>query len=1043
MRSEDEKSFQYTNSDILEWFLSITDAPEIGTDACGHGEVSVAGDLVLSNSVEKNCSDYMKDYGNINENNGTLPHSIDQINRRENILQDAKDKGIEAYCHEEDNLAEDGRLSKLVENNGNDPLQDNENTNEYREMKTHVDDQNNQRKSVLDRSNSSSGTDVNRLNSDILFDSSCLGEGNSSQGVSSTWMPIEQVSSMKRRDTTQNDDSLEKKSSTDVIMNGPPVEVGDTLHMQQELNRDNSPILKKRIRKPSSIIRPEEGYDSLWMLSECASIEDSQHRKNSRNKNTISESSQLSSSLVRKPMDAELKPQMEFCQEKKDGTLDEDNGLFLLSTSVNNSRKTMSSKDIADEGCINEKLEKSSGTKLHSCMTDGMLKNPKERKRSIVKVSRRKKVTCTNIVLEAATSKDSVKVKSSKEELSEVRDESLPANSIDGITKNLEKGEGTSNKVECAEKELCKSVIDEDLSGDILIRSLVFQSKKKSSEGESQSLDISIPQYEKVVISPKEKISSKKRKQHSLAKKAPGETSKGKMVVSENLTGDIIVKNHSKKMKHSLSKKAHGETSKREFVFSEIQMGDNIAQASVVSDSNKNNDENLVGRKVKVWWPLDEMFYEGKVTSFDHSKKTHRVDYDDGETEILDLTKEHWEVIDDNNSSSHLLAVGAGLYKELYKPNLLMEILPVEKEGETKSHFRPSSYYTQQIELNSRTGIEKPIAYDIHAQGRAVNPRQRSIDSYMHRDLTQPRHLMTPTESCKLYEKALKKAVDEHRANFDTAALSANYDHMCIQFLDRELKEIIKQNRSKRHQAGLPLLFLESSVEEEEQPAQEEGQRILVIEHRAQEEEQPAQAVETAMIEQQAQEHIEELPPVVQNVEETEAVDSLEQQCDAQTQRTQQIGAQADEKQAQEEPAQEEEQPTPEVECHAEADSSPSKDFDAVSELKSVKRVVISLESTVNMMRDDQTYLKYDSQLFRRDFYKKMNEVVTSVNTSQTVLETNLVRQFIERKQQISSDLDFVKLQLAELINHFKEISDAKRGKQRASKRDNCEDLGA
>ncbi|KZV25900.1 pyruvate dehydrogenase kinase [Dorcoceras hygrometricum] len=30
---------------------------------------------------------------------------------------------------------------------------------------------------------------------------------------------------------------------------------------------------------------------------------------------------------------------------------------------------------------------------------------------------------------------------------------------------------------------------------------------------------------------------------------------------------------------------------------------------------------------------------------------------------------------------------------------------------------------------------------------RAVNPRQRSIDSYMHRDLTQSRHLMTPTES--------------------------------------------------------------------------------------------------------------------------------------------------------------------------------------------------------------------------------------------------------------------------------------------------------
>ncbi|KZV49380.1 hypothetical protein F511_10920 [Dorcoceras hygrometricum] len=72
------------------------------------------------------------------------------------------------------------------------------------------------------------------------------------------------------------------------------------------------------------------------------------------------------------------------------------------------------------------------------------------------------------------------------------------------------------------------------------------------------------------------------------------------------------------------------------------------------------------------------------------------------------------------------------------------------------------------------------------------------------------------------------------------------------------------------------------------------------------------------------------------------------------------------------------------------------EDFDVVSELNSVKRVITSLESTVNMMRDDQTYMKYDSQIFRRAFYKKMDEVVTSVNTSQTALETNLIRQFTE-----------------------------------------------
>ncbi|XP_075499963.1 sister chromatid cohesion protein PDS5 homolog D-like [Primulina tabacum] len=578
-------------------------AKEIGTDACGRGEVSVAGDLVLSNLVEKNCSD--------------------QINRRENVLQEAKDKGIEAYFHGEVNLTEDGGLSKLVENNGNDNLQVNENTNECRAVVTHVGDQINQQERVLDRNKSTSGPDVDRINSDILIDSNCLGEGNSSQGVSSSWMPFEQVSLVKHHDVKHNDDFLEKNNSTDTIINGPPVEVGDTHHMQQELKGDDSPILKKRIRKPSSVIRAEEGYDPLWMLCECASTEDSHHWKNSRNKNTISKSSQLSSSPVREPVNAELKPQKMFSQEKKDGTLDEDNGQFCLSTAVNNLSKTMTSKDITDEERINE-TEKRSGKILHACMTNGILKNPMKSKR---------------------------------------------------FTAKLEKGLGTSSKVDNAEKELSKNVTAEDLSGDSL--TLVSQSRNKSPQGESHSVEISNPQYQK--------ISSKKKRQHSLAKKAPNETSKGKTVVSENLTGNITVKtlakttsskedfhsddisnlkqhrsnlpikekNHSKKRKHSLSKKALGETCKGQIV-SEIQMGDIIAKTSEVNGSKKSNDENLVGCKIKVWWPLDETYYEGKVTSFDHLKKAHKVDYDDGETEILDLTKERWEVIDDYNLSSHV-----------------------------------------------------------------------------------------------------------------------------------------------------------------------------------------------------------------------------------------------------------------------------------------------------------------------------------------------------------------------------------------------------
>ncbi|KZV38904.1 phospholipid-transporting ATPase 1-like [Dorcoceras hygrometricum] len=48
----------------------------------------------------------------------------------------------------------------------------------------------------------------------------------------------------------------------------------------------------------------------------------------------------------------------------------------------------------------------------------------------------------------------------------------------------------------------------------------------------------------------------------------------------------------------------------------------------------------------------------------------------------------------------------------------------------------------------------------------------------------------------KLYEMEVQKRVKEHRANFKPAESSVNYDYMCIRFLSRELKEIVKQQRA-------------------------------------------------------------------------------------------------------------------------------------------------------------------------------------------------------------------------------------------------------
>ncbi|KZV29236.1 pentatricopeptide repeat 5 [Dorcoceras hygrometricum] len=79
----------------------------------------------------------------------------------------------------------------------------------------------------------------------------------------------------------------------------------------------------------------------------------------------------------------------------------------------------------------------------------------------------------------------------------------------------------------------------------------------------------------------------------------------------------------------------------------------------------------------------------------------------------------------------------------------------------------------------------------------------------------------------------------------------------------------------------------------------------------------------------------------------------------------------------------------------------------------------------------------------RQAFYRKMEVVVASANTSKSALETTLVRNLYESHQHFASEMTLVKLQLAEMVNHLKELTDAKKGEGETSKRDDCcEDLG-
>ncbi|KAF8657666.1 hypothetical protein HU200_059821 [Digitaria exilis] len=51
----------------------------------------------------------------------------------------------------------------------------------------------------------------------------------------------------------------------------------------------------------------------------------------------------------------------------------------------------------------------------------------------------------------------------------------------------------------------------------------------------------------------------------------------------------------------------------------------------------------VVGRRLRVYWPLDDAWYEGRVEAYDAGSHRHRVKYDDGDEEQVDLVKERFE----------------------------------------------------------------------------------------------------------------------------------------------------------------------------------------------------------------------------------------------------------------------------------------------------------------------------------------------------------------------------------------------------------------
>ncbi|XP_078159362.1 sister chromatid cohesion protein PDS5 homolog C-like isoform X2 [Carex rostrata] len=79
-------------------------------------------------------------------------------------------------------------------------------------------------------------------------------------------------------------------------------------------------------------------------------------------------------------------------------------------------------------------------------------------------------------------------------------------------------------------------------------------------------------------------------------------------------------------------------------------------EAAIVGHSTGSKEnwcpEEMVHKRIKVWWPMDRLYYNGTIQKYYRSQKKHLVAYDDGDFEYLHLKDEVWELLEEVDEAS-------------------------------------------------------------------------------------------------------------------------------------------------------------------------------------------------------------------------------------------------------------------------------------------------------------------------------------------------------------------------------------------------------
>ncbi|KAG6593365.1 Sister chromatid cohesion protein PDS5-like B-B, partial [Cucurbita argyrosperma subsp. sororia] len=357
-------------------------------------------------------------------------------------------------------------------------------------------------------------------------------------------------------------------------------------------------VPKKRGRKPNSLMNPDEGYDHYWIGKGREKF-----RLSNRRKSNVEETnfSPVRRKVRKVSLPTEVEKESSHAEEKRTRSENEADNENMKKEE----KAQASSRKSKDEGESSAHAEEKHIQSEDEVVNENMKKTEKKAQAS----SRKSKV---EVEKESSAHAEEKCIRSEDEVVNET------------MKTMEEKAPARSRKSKVVESEKDKTTLDpgcvvsEDTSDYKEKRSvhLVMKLRAKSTDGDESAAD-----------------------------------RKGVIVKSPDTNMDRNVhKSSTCEVKDSRSAKLNGDDYSEETVSSQEKATRKHAIVENEVIDVLSAGEELVGRRIKVWWPLDRKFYEGIIQSFDPVKRKHKVSYDDGDEELLNLKKQKYEIIGDEET---------------------------------------------------------------------------------------------------------------------------------------------------------------------------------------------------------------------------------------------------------------------------------------------------------------------------------------------------------------------------------------------------------